>query len=159
MVKVFARWIPHALVLALGAAAPAAGCSTVNGASVCEQWCTCEGCSQSQRQDCESSFAKGAKLSEDKGCPELYDAFLGCIADHLQCVGDRVDIDACEAEESAMKKCTGGPCDELIAKEQACCEAQGNDPSSCKNIIDQQNIDGVSDEVCEAALNAISCGP
>lgn len=155
------RSIPVALALTLAAlgAWMGPGCSTVSGASVCDQWCECEGCSKTEREECEASFATGQKLTTDQGCPDLFDSFLGCLADHLQCVGDEVDTDACETERKAMNKCTGGPCQKLLDAQSSCCEqiTDAGTRQLCMDNVEQIDVESLSDSVCEAVLPSLVC--
>lgn len=99
---------PVALVCALGSFGPLLpGCGGASGVTVCEQWCGCAGCTQTERGECEASFSKGEALSADKGCTEGYDRFVFCLDKHLTCIDDKVEISACKPEEDAMKACIG----------------------------------------------------
>lgn len=159
-----------AMIASLMAGGFGAGCNTVSATSVCQQICDCQGCNQTETQACQAGFEKAEKLSGDQSCGDPYSTYVGCIADNLKCVNDKIDVAACVTEATALGACAktipitlpgggGGPCDEYLTKAKACCDKvpDASARDQCHQIVDSVKKTNPPVTTCQAALNAFTC--
>ena len=93
-----------ASLLALGAATltlPACGPS---GASVCEAECDCEGCSESDRNECFDKAEGDEREAEFRDCLDLYYDLLDCEDATGYCKGSDWET-SCGREKDRYKDC------------------------------------------------------
>lgn len=95
-----------AACLLFGATPVLAGCGS-SASSVCEAACDCEGCSDSDLDDCIDDFEDIEDDAAREGCEDQYDDYITCLDDEAECRGDDLDIDGCEDEQQDLAKCLG----------------------------------------------------
>jgi len=106
----------------------AGGCEA-SVSSVCDAFCDCKGCTDSEFEQCVTDNETGVRLAEDQGCANQVDAYLTCIDDELACVEDEVEIIGCNSELDELTDCAGavlgfGGC-ELGARKLEECLGEG----------------------------------
>lgn len=97
--------------------------------SVCDAFCDCKGCLDSEYEQCVTDNEAGARLAQDQGCTDQVDAYLICVDDKLACVEDEVEIIGCNSELDELADCAGavlgfGGC-ELGARKLEECLGEG----------------------------------
>ena len=92
------------ILLALSLALAATGCGT-SASSLCADQCECEGCSETEEQECVDDVEDAEKQADDEGCSDQYSEFVSCYADQFECIEGEVDADGCNAEAEAYSKC------------------------------------------------------
>jgi hypothetical protein len=114
-----------------GGAASTAGCGGVSTPSLCEDVCACQGCTSNDLQTCEDQAQHTADAAEADGCSSEFDELVTCFSAHVSCKNDQAVTDGCDAEISALSKCSGttpvpakSPCeqaaDQISAKLASC---------------------------------------
>lgn len=92
------------ILLTLSLALAAAGCGT-SAASLCADQCECEGCSETEEQECVDGVEDAEKKADDEGCSDQYGEIVSCLADQFECIDGRSDADGCDAEGEAYGRC------------------------------------------------------
>lgn len=82
------------------------GCSSPEDAT-CSDRCDCEGCSSHDYDSCLADFDAQASQADRLGCTDLYDDYVGCLADTGVCRGTEYDT-SCGPEHDRLKSCIGG---------------------------------------------------
>lgn len=146
-----------------------AGCSGVSATTVCQQICDCQGCSQTETQECQAAFEKGEKLAGDKGCGDDFSTYVGCVSDNMKCVKDKVDIGACAVEVKLLNVCAktsqialpggGGACDDYVTAVKACCDKvpDASAKTQCHQAADALKAANPPEDTCQAAVAAFKC--
>jgi hypothetical protein len=105
--------------------------------SICRQKCECEPCTDADMETCIADTE--AAVAEVKGCEEQLDAYLACYDETLSCQSG-VGTSTCDAEESALEKCsgTGNPfvsvCEQAFAKVAKCIGAKPQEETECTGV-------------------------
>lgn len=120
------------------------GCGTSTGA-YCNKVCDCQGCSDSELDECVDSIDDAKKAASDEGCSSQFDALLSCINSELTCEDSKAEADGCDAESEELFKCAPTvsgigkngcerAADIFIAKIEACggsVEVGDGEPGEC----------------------------
>jgi len=80
-----------------------AGCG--GAASLCNDICDCEGCSDSEYDDCIDNIEDQQKLADDEGCGDQADDLLSCLLDEAECREGNIDLDGCSTESKNLGQC------------------------------------------------------
>jgi hypothetical protein len=80
------------------------GCGN-DAESLCEDICDCEGCSESEFDECVDTVDDLERTADNEGCSDQYDEALSCVAEEVECRDDDVDIDGCDGELERLSKC------------------------------------------------------
>jgi hypothetical protein len=105
MQKKIARFAAVLTVSTLFAAVAAgAGCSP-SAASLCNDFCTCERCTDNDLKQCKDDADKAQSKADAAGCSSEFSDFVVCLKDHVSCKSSHVSTDGCDAEEHALDKC------------------------------------------------------
>lgn len=133
-VRPFWTWLLAISTLGFGAAVSASGCG-VSPDEICNIKCNCEGCSQTQLDDCLSDVSSTVTKAEDLGCSSQYADWLSCVEQEAECRnGGTFAWDGCEIEEDALAECGGGDSCAAAAK-KLCDECKFScsdpDPAAC----------------------------
>lgn len=83
-----------------------AGCSSPED-QTCGDKCDCEGCSDAQYNACLDEFDSEGAQADRLGCTDLYDNYVGCLADTGVCRGTKYDT-SCGPEHDRLRSCIGG---------------------------------------------------
>jgi len=89
--------------LACAAALATVGCGP-SSSSLCDLACECEGCSNSQYDECVDDLDDGARDAEREECEAEYDDYLACLDDTGECRGDDFETH-CGDEKDDLKNC------------------------------------------------------
>ena len=92
-----------ALLTLLAAALPAACGSQLEG--VCDDMCDCTGCSPETYDACVEETDSARKQAESKGCADVFDVYIACVDDELECKEDEFAFDGCDLEEQKLREC------------------------------------------------------
>lgn len=127
-------WLGAWSAMTLSMGTFASGCG-VSSDEVCEIKCTCEGCSQEQRDDCISDVEATVEKAEGLGCSTQYTDWLNCVVQEAECRdGETFAWDGCDIEEDALAECGGGDACTAAAK-KLCDECKFScsdpDPATC----------------------------
>ena len=95
-------WLGIALTLGLAACGGSA-------ASICDDMCDCEGCSDNERDECIDEIEDLERAAEREGCEDQFDEALSCVSDEAECRGDDWDADGCEPELEDLDDCVDEP--------------------------------------------------
>jgi hypothetical protein len=134
-----ARSIALGCAIALPALlAPA--CSGNPAAGLCRDVCNCEGCSNSEEEDCIEAADEAQADAEDEGCTEEFDAYVECREDGFKCDGDSATFtESCERESADLADCgvspptAGNVCDQAA---QACgADEGGGGQVECTGVV------------------------
>ncbi len=86
------------------------GCGGASVASLCEDECDCEGCSDAQLDDCIHEGERMEEAYDQAGCGDQFEDFMDCVADSFSCEdGNATHDDDCRdtiGECDAMKEPT-----------------------------------------------------
>jgi hypothetical protein len=151
------------IVAALGAGLVLAACGTPSPSSICDEICDCQGCKESEQEDCVADLEKAEGDAEDKGCGDAYDAYASCLGDDAQCDGDRYDAGACQGASASLAACIGKPVlpgVSACAALEVCCQAlekQLNDQQTGGTPVDLgcEVYREASPKACAQALDAV----
>lgn len=80
------------------------GCGS-SPSSICSEVCDCEGCSDSELDDCVDNLEDAEKQADDEGCSDQYGDFAACFADQLECRDGDIDADGCNSEAELLEDC------------------------------------------------------
>jgi hypothetical protein len=86
---------------------PAIGLATVGcgtESAICNDACDCEGCSDSQFDNCLDNFDDTERRADNEGCLDLYDDYVVCLDDTGRCDGNDWET-SCGYERDRLKKC------------------------------------------------------
>lgn len=90
--------------LSIVALAALSGCG-YSGGDLCDDRCDCEGCSDSEYDDCLDTADDLERAVEREGCENQYDEYLSCLGDEFQCRSSVVDLDGCNSESNSLNNC------------------------------------------------------
>jgi len=82
----------------------ALGCGS-SPSSICSEVCDCEGCSDTELDDCVDNLEDAEKKADDEGCGDQYSDLSACFADQLECRDGDIDADGCDSEEDLLEDC------------------------------------------------------
>jgi hypothetical protein len=82
----------------------ALGCGPSEEA-VCDLKCDCEGCSDSQYDECLDDLDDDLRRAEDRDCLDRWDDLLACREDTGRCKDDGKFDDDCGQEKDRFKNC------------------------------------------------------
>lgn len=114
----------------------AAGCE-VSVSSVCDAYCDCVGCTDSEFDSCVTDNEAGISEAREQGCTEEADAYLNCVDDEFQCVEDEAEITGCNRTLDKLTACAGvvvgfGGCELGVRKLEECLgEGGGSQFNEC----------------------------
>lgn len=75
---------------------------------VCEIRCSCEGCSQSERQDCDEQLDLSEEHAEQNSCNDVWLVYTECVQDLHICSNDILKIDdQCQQSKANLVECMG----------------------------------------------------
>jgi hypothetical protein len=106
--EVVGRAPARALWALLACATTLVGCGGASATSICDEICDCEGCSETESDECIDNIEDAERRAESDGCEEEFDALTECIDSQIECRDDRVDADGCEPEAEDLAKCGDG---------------------------------------------------
>ena len=138
-------------VVLVAAALAACGCGSA--ASLCDDFCDCQGCSDTERDDCVDDIEDAEKRAEEAGCEQQFDELVDCMDDQLECRDGRVDADGCESETKDLSECSDG-------------EVGGPSASACDTAVElcggtpgEEEVDCTGATLCTAQciVSASSC--
>ena len=92
--------------LVLAVALTVGGCQSTE-ADICEAECACEGCTQSQHNECLNDYEADAIAADYRGCPHLYGALVDCRDATGICKEDGDYDTSCKPEKESLKDCIG----------------------------------------------------
>ena len=82
-----------------------AACGGSAGA-LCDEFCECEGCSDSEYDECVDELEDDEREADNEGCLDQYDDLLACYDDEAECRdGDHFDADGCGPEQKNLNEC------------------------------------------------------
>jgi hypothetical protein len=156
-------WLFAWSVIAFGTGVFASGCG-VSADEICNVKCKCEGCSQEQRDDCESDVNATVNKAQDLGCSSEYANWLSCVEQEAECRnGETFAWDGCEIEEDALAACGGGDACSAAAK-KLCDECKFScsnpDPSACTGrnaCLSACVVNATCEEIATSASGYSSC--
>ena len=106
----------------------APACSGNPAASLCRDVCSCQGCSNSEEEQCIEAADEAKEDAEREGCTEEFDSYVGCLEDAFKCDDERaVFTENCSSEAEDWSESgapvtgVGNVCDQAAA----ICNAQG----------------------------------
>jgi hypothetical protein len=85
----------------------APGCGPSIGA-YCDKVCDCQGCSDTQRDDCIDTADDARRNADHKGCRGEFDKLLSCGMEELECKDGYPKIDGCDSEQKKYLECVAG---------------------------------------------------
>jgi hypothetical protein len=156
-------WLGAWSAMTLGVGAFAGGCS-VSAEEICNIKCSCEGCSQMQRDDCMSDVEATVEKAEGLGCSTQYADWLRCVEQEAECRdGETFAWDGCDIEEDALAECGGGDACSAAAK-KLCDECKFScsdpDPSACNGrneCLSACVVNSTCEEIATSATNYSGC--
>ena len=118
------------LVLASGVAS-ATGCGSSSVSTLCDDICACQRCTSNDLKTCQDKGSAAADAADSAGCSTQFDDAVTCTSAHVSCKGSQVVADGCDAELTALSKCSAtlsvfgkNACqlgaDQVVAKLAAC---------------------------------------
>jgi hypothetical protein len=81
------------------------GCSGASVANLCDRLCECEGCSESEYEDCVDTGEDLEKAAEEAGCNDAWEDYVACTDEELECNDGVVKVDGCLSEIGALGTC------------------------------------------------------
>jgi hypothetical protein len=92
-------------MMAVALATGGLACGT-SAASLCDEYCECEGCSDNELDECIDDIEDNERRADNEGCLDQYDDLLACYDDEGECRdGDDFDLDGCEPEARDLNDC------------------------------------------------------
>src|SRR6187399_1481503 len=85
-------------------------------ASICDQACACEPCTNNDQEACEDAASDARRRARDLGCTSEFNAYLSCAEDHISCRDKNAVTKECSAEFTALSLCGNG----LVPGEDPC---------------------------------------
>ena len=74
-------------------------------ASICDQACTCEPCTNNDLLACEDAASDARRRARDLGCTSEFNAYLSCAEDHISCRDKDAVTKECVSERVALNQC------------------------------------------------------
>ena len=72
---------------------------------ICDEICDCEGCSDSEYDDCVDEFEDVERNADREGCLDQYDDVIACIDEEIECRSGDIDYDGCGPEQKDLNDC------------------------------------------------------
>ena len=101
------------LVAAIFTLALASGIGTATGCggiidvtTLCDDVCACQRCTSNDRQVCNDKGSAAADAADAAGCSDQFAAAVTCTSAHVSCKSGKVVADGCDAELTALSKCS-----------------------------------------------------
>ncbi len=95
-------WALPVAALSMGA------CNSNPAAGLCNDYCGCEECSDSEEDTCEKQADEAFEKAKSEGCEEPFEAYADCLSDGFECNDDRARYtETCAAEQDALTECAG----------------------------------------------------
>jgi hypothetical protein len=92
----------------VGGVATSTGCGGNEVASLCEDICACQRCTSNDLQACRDAGDQALDQADSAGCSSQFDDVVACSSAHVSCDGSRAVFEGCDAEVSALTKCSSG---------------------------------------------------
>jgi hypothetical protein len=139
--------------------------------NVCDLFCGCRGCSDTERSDCISEGQDVVDDADDAGCSPELGGYVACVEAEFQCLDNgTIDVDGCNTEIEDLEDCmnesgttttttstgSGIPsdlCDQAIGHLESCGLNTGEPPPDCSGEDVQCVANCVLDADCDELTN------
>lgn len=82
------------------------GCGTSSVTTLCDDVCACQRCTSNDLKACHDKGSAAADAADAAGCSSQFADAVTCTSAHVTCKSNRAVADGCDAEFTALTKCS-----------------------------------------------------